>query len=300
MKREEERILTLLNSYELHIPEVFEYENRTIDLNDYVTSNNPSEKIEDDESSKRSLTAVGRHSVSLTLSVCDKYGREYSRELSQEYEIIDTNYPIIDLKSTEITIIESEVLDLNSIINSVYDIVDGELSYSSASMQGYYWFEHIPNNVAGEYVVTIVAEDINGNITTQDINVIIMKKTTDSSSSRKSSTDNINFDAVFTTKYPHGGNAQDLLDEGYIIYYIGDYFHHNNQSFMNLFWKCKAGSKIIVDGNTYTSKGIYHGWCDSGHVFYDDGSPSWYKNDILEMITCDSNGENLRWILVLE
>ncbi len=45
----------------------------------------------------------------------------------------------------------------------------------------------------------------------------------------------VNFDVYFTTVVPASGEMVSTLDQGYIIYYIGDYFHHNTRKFLNVF-----------------------------------------------------------------
>ena len=66
----------------------------------------------------------------------------------------------------------------------------------------------------------------------------------------------VDFDAVY---HIYVGYDRSLLDAGYILYFKGDYFHHNTRDFLNLFWLCKAGMKVKINGVTYTSGGIYHG-----------------------------------------
>jgi hypothetical protein len=43
----------------------------------------------------------------------------------------------------------------------------------------------------------------------------------------------VDFDAVYKV---YIGYDKTILDQGYIVYYIGDYFHHNTKGFLNLFW----------------------------------------------------------------
>ena len=109
----------------------------------------------------------------------------------------------------------------------------------------------------------------------------------------------VDFDAYFTTIAVDHTQMQSSLDQGYIIYYNGDYFHHNTSKFLNIFWQCTEGVQVKIYGQIYTSGGIYHGYVDSG-IWYDNGDPSWYKNSITELITCDGgHGTQLRWILRL-
>lgn len=107
----------------------------------------------------------------------------------------------------------------------------------------------------------------------------------------------IDFDLYYRT---YVGYDKELLDQGYIVYYIGDYFHHNTKNFLNLFWQCKAGMKVKINNIIYTSGGIYHGVIVNNKLVYDDGSPCWHYNSIVELITCDSRSpDDSRWILKL-
>ena len=290
MNQEEQRILSLLNTYELNIPEVFEYSNDIINLDDYVTYDNPSEIVEDTKENKQSLTEVGIHNISLNIVATDKYGRKYEKILSQKYEIKDTNPPIIELTTDEVIITEGDKLDLTEIVSSIYDIVDGELEYSDIPNFNCYWFENVPKNNPGNYVVTIVACDKNNLITTTDIKVTIKDRVVYNNT--------VNFDKIFSVKTHADGEVQTLLDKGYIVYYCSDYFHHNTSKFLNLFWKCTRGIKVIINGITYTSGGIYHGYVYEHKIYYDNGSLSWYDNNATELITC-AEGKDKRWILIL-
>lgn len=110
----------------------------------------------------------------------------------------------------------------------------------------------------------------------------------------------VDFDAYFTTTSVPAGQMVSLLDQGYIIYYFSDYFHHNTRGFLNIFWQCAAGVQVKINGIIYTSGGIYHGYVEDNMIWYDNGDPSWYKNSITELITCDGgHGTQLRWILRL-
>ena len=110
----------------------------------------------------------------------------------------------------------------------------------------------------------------------------------------------VDFDRIFKVANAGVSNMQLLLDSGYIVFYYGDYFHHNNSKFMNLFWQCSNfGTKIKLDNKFYISNGIYHGWNDSTYIYYDDGAVAWEDYSRIELITCDGFNTNKRWILVL-
>lgn len=125
------------------------------------------------------------------------------------------------------------------------------------------------------------------------------KSTTKQPAQNKTSV--VNFDNTFKVRTANKSNMQSLLDAGYLIYYYGDYFHHNTAKFMNLFWKCSTpGTKIILNKKTYYSGGIYHGYDDKSSIIYDSGKKAWEDSSSVELITCDGHNTNKRWVLVLK
>lgn len=306
MKEEARVVESELDAYRFTAPTVFEYDTKTINLNDYVQKGKTKEQHKitvDPLNSEESLSCVGDHVVNVHISAVDKYNREYEKTLSHSFKIVDTQFPIIDVNETDLSITEGDPLVFDNCINRIYDVIDGDLEYSEVPKSGAYWFENIPdNNEPGEYKVNLSAEDINGNRSTQQINVTIKKKIVYPTGVSQDSNGviHVNFDQCFSTVGASPESMQSLLDQGYIIHYYGDYFHHNTSGFLNLFWKCKSGAKVTVNGNTYTSEGIYHGWCTDTEIYYDSGGLSWYDNPAVEMITCDGDrGTNQRWILIL-
>ena len=114
----------------------------------------------------------------------------------------------------------------------------------------------------------------------------------------------INFDNIYNfidVDYDLVGDiAQSYVDQGYVAYMGGDYFHHNTSDFMNYFWQLEPGTKVIVGGNLYTCYGIEHGTSDTYNIFSDSGE-SLIENDTTEIFTCDGGyGTPKRWIARLQ
>ena len=292
--KEEVYIHSLLARYKLDIPEVFEYAHETVDLNRYIASRpyKPDVPItETGLNEQEDLSTLGQRQVELLVSAEDKYGRLYNKSVSGLFEVTDTQYPVIEMSETSIAVTEGTSIDPNDYVIQVYDPIDGTMNVASAEESGTYWFEgYLNTDKPGQYSIDVIAEDVNGNRSSETLTVIVKNKPKPT----------VNFDSEFTTISANVYNMQSLLDSGNIILYCGDYFHHNSRSFMNLFNKCKAGVKVILNGHTYTSGGIFHGYCTDQDIYYDNGNIAWDGNSVTELITCDgSPGTYKRWILVL-
>ena len=306
MIAEEETVHAELDSYSLNLPSVFEYSKDTIDQHDYLSSqiDTLSHEINVSGLEEDTLQDLGTRNVAVTLSTEDKYKRQYQKTLRGVYCVSDTQHPVITLNDSEISITEGNELDLEECVGDVSDPVDGPLAYSEEKLPGTYWFEgEADTDTPGSYEIQVIAKDLNGNETRESISVEVKKKpvirnTPSGYASAEGRT--VNFDAAFPFVDAPDGTEQGYINSGYITRFYGDYFHHNTSGFLNMFWQCTAGTTVIIGGTTYTSGGIYHGWCTDTDLYYDDDSPSWYANGVTELITCDGPlGTNKRWILVL-
>ena len=294
MKAEERKANAELDSYHLNIPEVFEYADTTVDLNTFVSKDldTYTHKVNESVLNEEDLSKTGTREVQFEVSIKDYYNRTYKKTLSATYTVADTQYPKIALSENEIEVTEGAELTLSDYVESVSDPVDGPLEYSEEQKAGSYWFDgNLDLNTPGKYEIEVVAEDKNGNQSSETINVTVEANPAVSSSG------SVNFDVLF--KYFDAGytKAAPYIDAGYITRFYGDLFHHNTPDFLDLFFRCKAGTPVTIGGRTYISGGIYHAYITPTEIFYDDGSPSWYVNDITELITCDGKGG--RWILQL-
>lgn len=94
-------------------------------------------------------------------------------------EVKDSNAPSISLKNKEITINKSDNFDLVSNIESVKDVVDGDIPYveNSNTKPGYTISTDFDNTKAGKYTVNIKAIDSNNNTSENSyvINVVDKK-----------------------------------------------------------------------------------------------------------------------------
>lgn len=117
---------------------------------------------------------VGMHEVVFVLK---KNG--VVKEIPFEVEVKDTNAPIIEIISDSVIIKQGENPDIFGNIKSVVDAVDGKIEFTStfeSDMRNCYTVESSVNaNVVGNYLVRIIAIDLNGNISTKEFNVTVEK-----------------------------------------------------------------------------------------------------------------------------
>ena len=90
------------------------------------------------------------------------------KDVSFNVDVVDTAAPVINIKNEKITLTEGDDYDLTHNIESVSDIIDGDIAYSGEATEEsnfYYDFtygEDIDN--VGEHEVVVNAKDKNGNV----------------------------------------------------------------------------------------------------------------------------------------
>jgi len=101
----------------------------------------------------------------------------------------------------------------------------------------------------------------------------------------------VNFDEVF--HYINVGQCpvdvcQSYIDSDYVTKYFGDYYHHNTQTFLNLFFRLKPGKTVIIGGQTYTCTYVTTGYVseDMSHIYTDAGEVVADERAGTEIITC--------------
>ncbi len=114
--------------------------------------------------------------------VVELFKDNVSKEIPIIVEVRDTIFPKIKLKNEFISITQGDSYNVLSDIESVYDVVDGELSYKRCDEvddldKNYYTIlgEFNPNRV-GTYVITVKAVDKGGNVSTSSISIEVCEK----------------------------------------------------------------------------------------------------------------------------
>lgn len=178
-----------------------EYGSSTIDLEDEVSkakTSHPDVEITytvNGESDIATLGTYEAHDYNLIYSFCvkDKYNQEISYEKPVTYKVEDTQAPVITLKETEVTVYQGSEYDVSDIVESVLDLVDGDLEKIQANTQasedyaetslkshgnGYYFIEteYNSDSPVGEYEVKVVATDRNGLVSKASAIIEVIEK----------------------------------------------------------------------------------------------------------------------------
>ena len=121
---------------------------------------------------------VGSENIIYTVSATDKYGQEVEKPYVRAVFVKDTAEPEITLGKSEVIIKQQQEFNARDYIESVRDIVDGDLEYSEELLPGTYTItSDVDNTKLGEYTVTVNAMDINGNTDTDSFRVIVRRDT---------------------------------------------------------------------------------------------------------------------------
>ena len=99
------------------------------------------------------------------------------KKISVKVKVKDSNAPTITLKEDSVNINLGDNYDNKSNIESVKDVVDGDIPYSDTETQGAYYTVNgnIDVNNPGEYNVTVKANDANGNESEVSYKVNVVK-----------------------------------------------------------------------------------------------------------------------------
>ena len=109
----------------------------------------------------------GTVSITYTVSGTTEYGTQVSKKYQKEYEIADTQPPVIEIGSETVILNAGQKYDIHSNINAVYDIIDGDLALSDTLDYGTYMITgNADLSKAGTYPITVDACDKNGKNTT--------------------------------------------------------------------------------------------------------------------------------------
>ena len=102
-----------------------------------------------------------------------------TKEVPLIVSVVDTVAPVIKIKEEKLTITEGDSYDLNSIIESVTDEVDGEIEYYSKPDEHtryFYNFNYGDDlNSVGTHTISIIAKDKYGNSTVQDFTLEVLE-----------------------------------------------------------------------------------------------------------------------------
>ena len=112
----------------------------------------------------------------------------------------------------------------------------------------------------------------------------------------------INFDDYYEVVYDETVSLQEKVDAGYLVGAYGDYYHHNTEDFLKLFWLLEETEEILIDGKSYTFVEYTKATLQSsdGSIKMIDGNIVEYNNRT-EIITCEAEEDNpARFVAILK
>lgn len=131
---------------------------------------------------------VGVVTVTYTVSMKDEYDELVTRDFTLDITVQDTQSPSITFKENKMTITEGESFDAKENIESVKDVIDGDIACvekepekvnDSAPFYESGWYmitSEVDANTPGSYNVRIKACDVNGNSTDLAYSVTVKQK----------------------------------------------------------------------------------------------------------------------------
>jgi hypothetical protein len=191
--------LSVLNVQLLKDKDTVEYsKNSPLDALTFVKATN-GDKTDDDlqisaDPSTVDPSAVGKVEIKYTVTDKDSYGKEVSKDFTCTVNVKDTTNPIIEVNQDTYDLTVGDTFDSASVIKSVKDPVDGDLSKVdtvSETAAGYYTItSNVDTGTAGTYKVTIDAADKNGNKVSKDVAVNVADQAVVEETPSNSGTDN--------------------------------------------------------------------------------------------------------------
>ena len=112
-------------------------------------------------------STLGRITIEYSVSDITEYGKEVVKKYQKEYQIEDTQVPVVEIGSETVVLNAGQKYDVYSNIKQVFDPVDGELSKSDSLDYGTYMITGEADlDKPGTYPITVDACDKNGKNTT--------------------------------------------------------------------------------------------------------------------------------------
>lgn len=127
---------------------------------------------------------IGKSKVEFDVCIDDD-----CEKMNAEVEIKDTKAPEIKFKKESIEIEQDSEFDPVDNIESVKDIIDGDLKKSDKEIEkdGYFITGKIESNTVGKYTVKVIAIDKNANKSEKEYAVVVKEKTENSSETEQNS-----------------------------------------------------------------------------------------------------------------
>lgn len=123
------------------------------------------------------LSQVGTVEVTWKLTCTDGYHQKAEKTWTRSITIADTKPPVITLKEESVSIVTDADFDPKTNIESVSDVVDGDIPYAEAEGNNAYTISsNVDTGTPGEYTVSIAALDTNGNKAEASYSVVVSQR----------------------------------------------------------------------------------------------------------------------------
>lgn len=113
----------------------------------------------------------------------------------------------------------------------------------------------------------------------------------------------LNFGDYYEIVYDETSSLQEKVDAGLLVGAYGDYYHHNTNDFLELFWMLDKVQEIVIDGNSYSFVGYTTAVLQTetdNSIKMEDGTIV-ENNNRTEIITCQAEESNPnRFVAILE
>lgn len=240
---------------------------------------------------------VGYQQIEYKMKATDKYKQTAEKSKAVLYYVQDTKAPVIKLSGEEDTIYDDQTFDLDSIVKSVKDPVDGKIKKVKKLKDGESGYtaetDYKKGVSAGDYTYTVKAQDQHGNTAEKSYTIHVKARPVvqaparnyssysggDSSSSSYSApeqTPSYSSDRIYIGGYSAYLSSEydqyhtDLPDTAVYWYYNGMYFcaDHAAQGFKAILWNNTG----VFMGRPIMKTQKYMGdKREDGHIYLDDG-----------------------------
>ena len=283
------------NPIVLEYGDFFSVENKVSSIQNHY--NYPASPTKLETESEINTNTVGYQQISYRMSATDRYGQKAEKEKSVLYLIRDTKAPVIKLSGEEDTIYDDQTFDLDSIIKSVKDPVDGKIKKVKKLKDGESGYvvetDYKKGVSAGDYTYTVKAQDQHGNTAEKSYTIYVKARPVvqaparsyssysggDSSSSSYSAPEQVpsySSDRIYVGSYSAYLSPEfdqyhtDLPDTAVYYYYNGMYLcgDHAYQGFNAIRWNNTG----VFMGRPIVKTQEYMGdKREDGQVYLEDG-----------------------------
>lgn len=243
------------------------------------------------------ISKVGYQQIEYKMKATDKYNQTAEKSKAVLYYVQDTKAPVIKLSGEEDTIYDDQTFDLDSIVKSVKDPVDGKIKKVKELKDGESGYaietDYEKGVSAGDYTYTVRAQDQHGNSAEKSYTIHVKARPVVQAPARSYSSHNGSYsgnssystpeqapfyssDRIYIGSYSaylspeYDQYHTDLPDTAVYYWYNGMYLvaDHAFQNFKQILY-CNTG---VFMGRPIMKTQEYMGdKREDGHIYLDDG-----------------------------